>query len=187
MSGAQDYQDAREYLEEAAAAAPGSEERRYFLAMADVRAKLAHAAATALQFLHEHYDMSREAGAWGDVLALPCSPEPDPPDVPGSESRSDTHAAIGDVIKCQECGRQSRSISKGCSICGYGAPAATAPAVDATRLPFDHFAPVTAAAQSEPEVCSDVEGRHVNGELPPDEPTLQIHAITPTHPAGRAE
>src|SRR5207302_149770 len=29
---------------------------------------------------------------------------------------------IGDVIKCQQCGHQSRSISAGCSQCGHGVP-----------------------------------------------------------------
>jgi hypothetical protein len=33
-------------------------------------------------------------------------------------------APIGDVIKCQGCGRQSRSISHGCSVCGLGMPTA---------------------------------------------------------------
>ena len=27
---------------------------------------------------------------------------------------------LGDVIKCQQCGRQTRSISRGCSVCGLG-------------------------------------------------------------------
>lgn len=30
--------------------------------------------------------------------------------------------ASGDVIRCQNCGSQSRSISRGCSQCGHGRP-----------------------------------------------------------------
>lgn len=33
-----------------------------------------------------------------------------------------TTTTIGDVIKCQQCGQQSRSTSKGCSQCGHGVP-----------------------------------------------------------------
>lgn len=31
-------------------------------------------------------------------------------------------APLGDVIKCQRCGKQSRSLSRGCSNCGLGRP-----------------------------------------------------------------
>jgi hypothetical protein len=42
-----------------------------------------------------------------------------------AESRPhDDEPVLGDVIKCQQCGRQTRSISRGCSACGHGLPCA---------------------------------------------------------------
>ena len=41
------------------------------------------------------------------------------------EKTSSAVAGIGDVIKCQRCGRQTRSISRGCSVCGLTSPNTT--------------------------------------------------------------
>lgn len=34
----------------------------------------------------------------------------------------DDKPVLGDVIKCQKCGKQTRSVSRGCSVCGLGKP-----------------------------------------------------------------
>lgn len=50
----------------------------------------------------------------------------------------------GDVIKCQNCGKQSRSISRGCSWCGYGRPETEETTVITTPDPvvwIDHELP----------------------------------------------
>lgn len=50
---------------------------------------------------------------WHDDCEVYVSPEP-----------AYVRPELGDVIKCQRCGQQSRSISRGCSACGWRVPQA---------------------------------------------------------------
>lgn len=45
------------------------------------------------------------------------------PGCPFEAIDADAGAVLGDVAKCPECGRQTRSYSRGCSWCGFGRPA----------------------------------------------------------------